>query len=81
VEHELLERVAPLRDDEEPVRGAARGEDFLDRAPTGDEFLVGPQQVGRRERGGRARPGCGLERRSGPRRWRGRRGTPVGRAA
>ena len=48
MEDELFERVPALRDDEQAMRGPARGEDLLDRAPTGHELLVGAEQVGRR---------------------------------
>ena len=49
VEDELFEGVASLRHDQEPERGPAGGEDLLDRAATGDELLVGTEQVWCRE--------------------------------
>ena len=49
MEHELLERRALLRDDEQTDRGTTRDERFLDRASTGDELLLGPERLGRRQ--------------------------------
>jgi hypothetical protein len=59
VEDELLESVPPLRHNEEPERGPTSGEDLLDGAATGDELLVGAQQVRRGEGIGGPRPGRG----------------------
>jgi hypothetical protein len=50
MEHELLERLATLRDDEQPVRGAAGDEGLLDRAATRDELLVLADEIRRRQR-------------------------------
>jgi len=49
VEDELFEGVASLGHYQEPERGPASGEDLLDRAATGDELLVGTEQVWCRE--------------------------------
>jgi hypothetical protein len=38
-----------LRHDQEPERGPTGGEDLFDRAATGDELLVGTEQVRSRE--------------------------------
>jgi hypothetical protein len=45
---EPLERLATLRDDEEPDGVPARNERLLDGPPTGDELLVLAEQVGSR---------------------------------
>ena len=45
VEHEALKRLAPLRDDQEPMGGAASGEGLLDGAAARDELLlIGPEE-------------------------------------
>ena len=68
MEHELLQRVAPLRDDEQAAGLAAGDERLLDRAAAGDELLA----LGER----RASASCGAS--SGHRR-RGRPGRPTRR--
>jgi hypothetical protein len=73
VEDELLERVAPLRHDEQPAGDAAGGKDFLDRAPAGDELLVGAQELRGWQRLARTQPWSGRWTRAWP-------GTLVGRA-
>jgi hypothetical protein len=61
VQDEPLERLAALRDDEQPMGRSPGHEGFLDRATAGDELLVLSQEVRRRdsraERGSRTRPG------------------------
>ena len=47
VEHQLLERLPPLRHDQQAVRRPPGGEDLLDRAATGHQLLVRPEQVRR----------------------------------
>jgi hypothetical protein len=46
VQHEPFERLAALRDDEESERRPPRDERLLDGPPTGDELLVGAEEVG-----------------------------------
>ena len=68
VEHELLERMAALRDDEQAARLAAGHESLLDRAPAGDDLLVLGQRQREREGLGRPRrrPGAAVVPRVGP---------------
>lgn len=49
VKHELLERLAPLWDDQQPDGRTAGGERLLDRAPASNQLLVRTQEVGRRQ--------------------------------
>ena len=49
VEHQLLQRSATLRDDQQAKRGTTGGERLLDGPPAGDELLVGSEAVGRRK--------------------------------
>ena len=93
MEHDLLQRVAAIGDDEQPAGGAPGGEGLLHRPAPGDQLLpvVEPRQVGQR-RPGRARRRRSAERRrstAGPRgsgirrsgRHGPRRGTRAPRAA
>ncbi len=66
VEDQLFEGAASLRHDEQPMGGPAGREDLLDRSPAGDQLLLGPEQVRRRETGVGARPRGGLEARARP---------------
>jgi hypothetical protein len=52
VENEAFQRLAPLRDDDEPDRRPARDERLLDRAAAGDELVVVTNEI--RRRAGRA---------------------------
>jgi hypothetical protein len=45
VEHELVQRGATLRDDEQADRLAMRGEGLLDRSSAGDDLLVGTEEL------------------------------------
>jgi hypothetical protein len=71
VQNDALERLATLRDDEQPDGGAAGHEDLLDRAPTGDELFLVPEQSDLRRCD---RPPSG--RRPGTRSGSGRTGRP-----
>ena len=66
VEDELLEGVPALRDDQQAMGGPAGREDLLDRAAAGDQLLVGPEQVRRREGGAGRGHGARLEARARP---------------
>jgi hypothetical protein len=77
VEHQLLERAAPLRDDQETQGRAPGGERFLDRTPTSHQLLVGAEDVGGWKRWLRAVSNVRLARPGGPRRLA---GAPVGSA-
>ena len=65
VQDQLLERLATLRDDEQPDRRAAGREGLLDRATAGDELLVGTKQVRGRQRRSRPVPWLRSRRRPG----------------
>jgi hypothetical protein len=54
VEDELLERLAALRNDEQPTRFSASQERLLDRPATGDELIFRADQVGGRSDRSRA---------------------------
>ena len=60
MQHELFERLASLRDHQQPDGRSTGGERFLDRAATGNELLVRAQQIGSRKGGGRPGPVTGL---------------------
>jgi hypothetical protein len=50
VQYQLLEGSASLRHDQQADRRSTRDERLLDRSTAGDELLVGPQLLGRRQR-------------------------------
>ncbi|HSG87070.1 MAG TPA: hypothetical protein VLA23_12100, partial [Candidatus Limnocylindrales bacterium] len=60
MQDDLLERVAAVRDDEEPAGGPTSREGLLDRATAGDDLLVlgDPEE---RRRGGSAEPLAGRD--------------------
>ncbi|HEX7496791.1 MAG TPA: hypothetical protein VF349_09180 [Candidatus Limnocylindrales bacterium] len=45
MQDQLLERLAALRHDEQPMSLATGNESLLDRVPAGDEFFILPEQV------------------------------------
>ena len=49
MEHEALESLAALRNDEEAASGPAGDESLLHGPPPGHELLIVAQQVGRRD--------------------------------
>lgn len=78
MQDELLQRFATLRDDEQAQRRPSSREGLLHRATSGNELLVGTEQVGRRQ--GRARP-IAIGWRAGPRAASRRLGVAVRRAS
>ena len=71
VQDDPLERLAALRDDQQPTGRPSRDERFLDRPTAGDEFLIGSEGI-RRRQAGSARAGRAAVRQFGPGRNGGR---------